>query len=90
MGSIAPTLSAEMVCLVYLVGTRPQHPAPMAAQLSLLSRATIMIEDLADGYLALTSGTTITLWKEKWRQEPFIELSGGVPGVKRLRGSRSG
>lgn len=30
-------------------------------QLDLLSRATVTIADLADGYLALTSGTTITL-----------------------------
>jgi VCBS repeat-containing protein len=32
-----------------------------AEQLALLSKATITIEDLADGYLALTTGTTITL-----------------------------
>ena len=32
-----------------------------SAQLDLLSRATITIADLADGYLALTTGTTITL-----------------------------
>ena len=32
-----------------------------ADQLSLLSKATITIADLADGYLALTLGTTITL-----------------------------
>jgi hypothetical protein len=32
-----------------------------ADQLALLNQATITIADLADGYLALTLGTTITL-----------------------------
>lgn len=37
------------------------HSPLAAAQLALLSKATITIADLADGYLALTTGTTITL-----------------------------
>ena len=37
------------------------HSALSAAQLALLNSATISIADLADGYLALTTGTTITL-----------------------------
>jgi hypothetical protein len=37
------------------------HSPLTAAQLDLLSRATITIDDLAEGYLALTTGTTITL-----------------------------
>jgi hypothetical protein len=37
------------------------HSPMVAAQLALLNKATITIADLADGYLALTSGTTITL-----------------------------
>jgi hypothetical protein len=37
------------------------HSPLAAAQLALLNQATITIADLADGYLALTLGTTITL-----------------------------
>jgi len=37
------------------------HSPLAAAQLALLNKATITIADLADGYLALTLGTTITL-----------------------------
>ena len=38
-----------------------QNSTLSAAQLALLNQATITIADLADGYLALTLGTTITL-----------------------------
>ncbi|MDH5640473.1 MAG: M10 family metallopeptidase domain-containing protein, partial [Nitrospira sp.] len=50
-GSSAPNVSALST----------QSSALSAEQLDLLSRATINIADLADGYLALTLGTTITL-----------------------------
>jgi len=39
----------------------PVLSALTVEQLAFLSQATITIKDLADGYLALTTGTTITL-----------------------------
>ena len=69
-----------------------QNSTLSAAQLALLNQATITIADLADGYLALTLGTTITLDTDAagygWfvDQTPFLNeefVSGASSLVKR-------
>jgi len=54
-----PTLSAGSECGQQFRSSQPS--ALSFDQLALLNQATINIADLADGYLALTLGTTITL-----------------------------
>ncbi|MDH5669638.1 MAG: Ig-like domain-containing protein, partial [Nitrospira sp.] len=67
-GSSAPNVSALST----------QYSALSAEQLDLLSQATIAIDDLPEGYLALTLGTTITLDTDAAGYGWFIDETPGV------------